>query len=96
LAELDTVVAKIARDLVERICALTIDINALEAELDERTTSVAPHLRQAPGVAAISAANLIGEVAGIARFRSRHAFARHNGTADTRLVRQHRAAPAQP
>jgi transposase len=45
LAELDTVVARIARDLVERIRTLTIDINALEAELDERTTSVAPQTR---------------------------------------------------
>jgi transposase len=96
-AELDTVVARIAQDLVERIRALTIDINALEAELDERTTSVAPHPRQVHGVAAVSSAKFIGEVAGIARFRSRHAFARHNRTApDTRLVRQHRAAPAQP
>lgn len=83
LAELDTVVARIAKDLVERIRALTTDINALEVELDERTTSVAPHLRQVHGVAAVSAAKFIGEVAGIARFRSRHAFARHNGTAPT-------------
>ena len=83
LAELDTVVAQIARDLVEWIRALTIDINVLEAELDERTKSVAPHLRQVHGVAAVSAAKFIGEVAGISRFRSRHAFARHNGTAPT-------------
>jgi len=83
LAELDTVVARIARDLVERIRTLTIEINALEAELDGRTTSVAPQLRQVHGVAAVSAAKFIGEVAGIARFRSRHAFARHNGTAPT-------------
>lgn len=45
-------VARIARDPVERIPPLTDDINALEAELDERTTSVAPRLRQVPGVAA--------------------------------------------
>ncbi len=32
-------------------------------------------------MAALSAAKIIGEVAGVARFRSRHAFARHNGTA---------------
>lgn len=31
----------------------------------------------------MSAAKLIGEVAGVDRFRSRHAFARHNGTAPT-------------
>jgi len=31
----------------------------------------------------VSAAKFIGEVAGVDRFRSRHAFARHNGTAPT-------------
>ena len=39
--------------------------------------------REVHGVAAVSAAKLIGEVAGVGRFRSRHAFARHNGTAPT-------------
>ncbi len=83
LAETTTVVAKIAAELVERIRALTVDITALEAELDQRTTTIAPALRQVHGVAAVSAAKFIGEVAGVGRFRSRHAFARHNGTAPT-------------
>lgn len=48
IAEHDTVVARIALDLIERIRALTIDINALEAELDERTTSVAPRASGRP------------------------------------------------
>jgi transposase len=78
-----TVVAKIAADLVNRIRALTLDINALEAELDQRTAAIAPMLREVHGVAAVSAAKFIGEVAGVQRFRSRHAFARHNGTAPT-------------
>jgi transposase len=43
----------------------------------------APNLRQIHGVAAVTAAKLVGEVADVARFRSRHAFARHNGTAPT-------------
>ncbi|MGB3674222.1 MAG: IS110 family transposase [Candidatus Nanopelagicales bacterium] len=38
-------------------------------------------LREIPGVAALSAAKFMGEVAGIGRFHSKHAFARHNGTA---------------
>ena len=83
LAETATVVAKIAAELVERIRALTVDINAFEAELDQRTATIAPTLREVHGVAAVSAAKFIGEVAGIERFRSRHAFARHNGTAPT-------------
>lgn len=36
IARLETVVARIATDLIERIRSLTIDINALEGELDER------------------------------------------------------------
>lgn len=39
------------------------------------------HLREIPGVAALSAAKFIAEVAGIGRFKSKNAFARHNGTA---------------
>lgn len=97
LGEMDTVVARIARDLVERIRVLTIDINTLESELDERTALLAPHLRQVHGVAAVSAAKFIGEVAGIDRFPlSPRLCTPQRNSADTRLVRQDRAAPAQP
>ncbi len=71
----DSVIGRIAADLVGRIRQLTIDINSLEAELDERTKASAPNLRQIHGVAGVNAAKLIGEVAAVARFRSRHAFA---------------------
>lgn len=77
----ETVVARVARDLVRRIRELTVEINALTSELDERTKTRAPHLREIHGVAALAAAKLIAEVAGIGRFKSQHAFARHNGTA---------------
>lgn len=83
LHAIDAVVARISVSIVERIRALTVEINALESELDDRTADVAPTLRQTYGVAAINAAKIIGEVAGISRFRSRHAFAKHNGTAPT-------------
>jgi transposase len=33
------------------------------------------------GCATLTAAKIVGETAGVERFRSRHAFARHNGTA---------------
>ena len=81
LAVVDTVIARIALDLIERIRRLTISINELRAELDACTSTAAPSLRQIHGVGPLAAAKLIGEVAGIGRFRSRHAFARHNGTA---------------
>lgn len=77
----ESVVARVALDLVRRIRELTLTINTLEGELDQRTTATAGHLRAVHGVAGINAAKLIGEVAGAGRFRSRHAFARHNGTA---------------
>lgn len=83
LSTQDSVVGRIALNLVQRIRALTVDIRALESELDERTAALAPMLRSVHGVAAINAAKIIGEVAGVGRFRSRHAFARHNGTAPT-------------
>jgi transposase len=83
LATLDIVTARIAADLVERIRQLTADINQLRMELEARTETTAPHLRQIHGIGALASAKLIGEVAGIERFRSRHAFARHNGTAPT-------------
>jgi transposase len=83
LDQLDSVLARVALDLVRRIRELTLTINDLEGELDQRTADSAPNLRAVHGVAGLSAAKIIGEVAGIDRFRSRHAFARHNGTAPT-------------
>lgn len=76
-----SVIARIALKLIDRIRELTVEINALAEELDERTQRSAPTLREVPGVAALSAAKFVGEVAGIGRFHSKHAFARHNGTA---------------
>ena len=81
LVQVDTLVANIALDLVQRIRSLTVDINQLTTELDERTAVAAPALRQVHGIGPLGAAKLVGEVAGIERFHSRHAFARHNGTA---------------
>lgn len=83
LSSQSSVVGRISLSLVQRILTLTIDIRALESELDERTATLAPTLRNVYGIAAINAAKIIGEVAGVGRFRSRHAFARHNGTAPT-------------
>lgn len=76
-------IARIATDLVGRIRKLTVDINELRVELEARTETSPPNLRRIHGVGPLSSAKLIGEVAGIERFRSRHAFARHNGTAPT-------------
>ena len=83
LATLGSVIARVAADLVGRIRQLTVNINELRAELEHRTEIAAPNLRRIHGIGPLASAKLIGEVAGIGRFRSRHAFARHNGTAPT-------------
>ena len=75
------VVAQIARELVVRIRELTRCINQLEAEIGHRVGALAPTLIQLTGCGALCAAKVIGEAAGISRFRSRAAFAMNNGTA---------------
>jgi transposase len=81
LAGSATLVARIARELVARCRELTVRINELERELAALTTVAAPVLLQLSGCGVLSAAKIIGETAGIARFRSRSAFAMHTGTA---------------
>lgn len=81
LADEPGVVARIARELVPRIGELTSAIDQLTAEIRGLATALAPALLALPGCGVLSAAKLVGETAGIARFRSAAAFARHNGTA---------------
>ena len=70
-----------ARDLLVRIRELTGAINGLEREVRSLAPSVAPSLLALTGCGHLTAAKLVGQTAGIGRFRSRAAFARHNGTA---------------
>jgi transposase len=81
LAEVPGTVARIARELVARIRELTAVIDALEREIGRLVAGLAPSLLGLIGCGPLTAAKLIGETAGIARFRSAAAFARHNGTA---------------
>jgi len=81
LAGLDGLVARLAAGLAERIAVLTADINALEREINARVRVLAPSLLALPGVAALTAAKIVAETAGAGRFKSKDAYARHNGTA---------------
>lgn len=81
LLNIDGVVARIARDLVERCVALTKSIQSLGSELDALVKLVAPSLLVIPGCGSITAAKIIAETADISRFRDKNAYARHNGTA---------------
>ncbi|MGH2576453.1 MAG: IS110 family transposase [Actinomycetota bacterium] len=81
LRQADGTVAAIARELLGRIRDLTRRINELEREITQLVRPLAPGLLAMPGCGPLSAAKIIGEVAGAARFRSKAAFARWNGTA---------------
>lgn len=81
LAGLDGVVAELARDELADVIALTVRINALEKRISGLTEQAAPSLLALPGVGALTAAKLVGETAGVSRFKSEAAFARHAGIA---------------
>ena len=81
LAAHDGVVAEIAGELVEAVRDLTVRVNALERRIASVVTPLAPGLLALHGCGPLTAAKLVGETAGAARFRSPAAFARHNGTA---------------
>jgi len=81
LADVDGPVARLARSLVARLRLLTVEIDELEREIARLVAKLAPSLLELVGCGPLSAAKLVGEVAGVGRFRSRAAFAMHNGTA---------------
>src|SRR4051794_2532344 len=63
-------------ELIE-VVELTAKIDALARRIGRRTVQVAPTLLAMPGVGALTAAKIVGEAAGVARFTSEAAFARH-------------------
>lgn len=81
LDRLDGVVARLARELVDRARQLTQQINSLEAELRPMVRRLAPSLLAVPGCGVLSAALILGETAGAHRFRNKDAYARFTGTA---------------
>ena len=81
---LDTVaglVAELARDELADITRLTEAIDALAKRIGDRVRQVAPTLLAMPGCGELTAAKLLGETAGVTRFKSEAAFARHAGVA---------------
>jgi transposase len=81
LEHLEGTVAWVARDLVVRIRDLIEAANELERRIVETVSRLAPALLHLAGVGALTAAKIVAEVADVGRFRSKDAFARHNGTA---------------
>ena len=74
-------VAELARDELADVARLTDAINTLAKRIGERVRAIAPVLLTMPGCAELTAAKLIAEAAGVTRFKSEAAFARHGGVA---------------
>lgn len=81
LGTLDGLIAELARDELADITRLTEAINALAKRIGERVGEIAPVLLAMPGCGELTAAKLVGETAGVTRFKSEAAFARHAGVA---------------
>jgi transposase len=65
-----TMRVRIARDELRRIRDLTQTIKALEAEIAALVAQIAPQLLTEPGFGPLTAAKLVGEIAGAGRFAS--------------------------
>lgn len=81
LATLDGILAEIAADELADIVGLTAAIKVLTERIGARVREVAPTLLELPGCGELTAAKLVGEAAGVTRFTSEAAFARHTGVA---------------
>jgi transposase len=73
--------AQIARDLIARVRELTRAVNTLRDQLSQLVRELAPQLLAEPGVGVLIAAKLIGEIAGIQRFKTDAQLARMAGCA---------------
>jgi transposase len=83
-AWLDTqhgLLAELARDEVADVIRLNEAIDALAARIGQRVQVLAPALLALAGCGELTAAKLVAETAGVTRFRSEAAFARHSGVA---------------
>ncbi len=81
LADAPGTTGRLARALLERVRTASDEIRSLEREIAGIASALAPNLLALPGCGPLTAAKIVGETAGIGRFRSKEAFARHNGTA---------------
>ena len=72
---------RIARDELRRLRELTQTIKSLEAEIAALVASIAPQLLSEPGFGPLTAAKLVGEIAGASRFASDAKLARSAGLA---------------
>jgi transposase len=76
-----TMRVRITRDELRRLRELTHTINELEAEIAQLVAQIAPQLLAEPGFGPLTAAKLVGEIAGIGRFKTDAKLARAAGVA---------------
>jgi len=76
-----TVQVQIARELCRQVRARLRRERALAREIEDRVRRHAPELLALPGCGALTAAKLVGEIAGVARFSSEGKLAMHAGIA---------------
>jgi transposase len=81
LQGIDSVRARVARELLERVSALALEAKRLEGEIAELIKAHRPALLEETGCGPLSAAILIGHTAGAERFASDAQFARMAGVA---------------
>jgi transposase len=81
LATLEGPVARVAAEIVGHARQLTIRETELEREITVLVRQLAPNLLELIGVGALTAAKIVAETADVTRFKSKDAYARHNGTA---------------
>jgi transposase len=72
---------RLARELVVSCRSLDRTIAALDQELEQRVTGLAPALLELPGCGPITAAKLLAEVGPIGSFQNDAQLARHSGVA---------------
>jgi transposase len=72
---------RMARDELRRLRELTQAINQLEREITELVARLAPQLLSQPGFGPLTAAKLVGEIAGAQRFATPAKLARAAGVA---------------
>ena len=81
LAGDDRVRARLARDRISRLRAVIRQIEELTSEIRERGEAFRTGLTSVPGIAALTAAELLAEVGDASRYRTKAQFAMANGTA---------------
>jgi len=76
-----TMRVRVARDELRRIRELSQTVKAVEKEIGVLVAAIAPQLLDEPGIGPLTAAKLVGEIAGAGRFKTDAKLARAAGLA---------------